>query len=154
MNKNLNLMKTIVVLLFVSSFSLILSFFGDYSGNAFNVIMAYAVGVLFWLGLIVGYILFFSLNKRRKKDKKFVYKFKSRPGIFVFFSNKYAFVIDIAMIAMLIFTVIFSFIPLMNYSLSVVSASILLFLIHMHCLLNGVNFKYILSITKERKSNV
>ena len=41
MEKLNNKMRTIIILLFISSFSLLLSFWGDYNGNVLNIIIAY-----------------------------------------------------------------------------------------------------------------
>ncbi len=145
-----NLMKAIIISLFTSSFSLILSYFGDYQGNIINVIMAYAVGVLFWLGLIIGYVLLFILSKHRKAKTKAK---KCKPGIIVFFSNKPAKIADLTMVGSLILTLAFTFIPFLSFGIETVFLAILVFSIHMHCLFNGVNFKYINSINK-RESKI
>lgn len=161
-------MNLIIVMLFISSFSLLLSFFGDYNGNAFNIIMAYAVGVLFWGLFIASYVLLAVLNSKRKKleaEKKeenvnnteehsnryAASRKKSRkPGIITFCSNKYAMIFDILMILMLILTVVFSFIPALS-SIAVICFAVLIFSIHMHCVLNGVNFRYIHNRKGEQK---
>lgn len=153
MTLDIKLIKAVIISLFISSFSLLLSFFGDYSGNAFNIIMAYAVGILFWAGLIVGYVLLLIINSHRKKQMNASKKNtsavrKSRPGIIVFLSNKYAFIADLTMGVTFILTIVFLFIPLFNYGLAVVFGSVLLFSIHMHCLFNGMNFKYINTLNK------
>lgn len=144
-------MKAIIISLFTSSFSLILSYFGDYQGNIINVIMAYAVGVLFWLGLIIGYVLLFILSKHRKAKTK---PKKSKPGIIVFFSNKPAKIADLTMVGSLILTLVFTFIPFLSFGIEIVFLAILVFSIHMHCLFNGVNFKYINSIINKRESKI
>lgn len=146
-----NLMKAIIISLFTSSFSLILSYFGDYQGNIINIIMAYAVGVLFWLGLIIGYVLLFILSKHRKAKTK---PKKCKPGIIVFFSNKPAKIADLTMVGSLILTLVFTFIPFLRFGIEIVFLSILVFSIHMHCLFNGVNFKYINSIINKRESKI
>lgn len=158
MRRDIKLFKITCILLAVSSFSLLLSFFGDYGGNAFNVVMAALTGILFWACLIAGYALFAVINSHRKKyvkAKKSSVSERNRkrlPGIICFFSNKYAIVADFAMILFFILTLVFIFIPFLNQSIAVIAIAILLFSVHMHCILNGMNFRYILQITKESRN--
>lgn len=156
MKKDISLMKIVIILLFISSFSLILSLFGDYSGNAFNIIMAYAVGVLFWGGLIAGYAILAVINSHRKNSPvNKTDRSADRVGIISFFSNRIAIIFDCAMPVLLILAIVFMFIPINNQVLTVIIYSLLVFSIHMHCLFNGMNFKYIKSIKKkESRINV
>lgn len=150
MKKDIVLMKTVIVLLFISSFSLILSLFGDYNGNVLNVVMAYAVGVLFWGGLIAGYVLLLIINSHRKKT--LVSKTDNsagRVGIISFFTNKIAIICDCAIPVLLILMIIFIFFPLNNQVITVIIYSLLVFSLHMHCVFNGLNFKYIKSVKKK-----
>ncbi len=146
-----------IIMLFISSFSILLSFFGSYDGGIFALIMAYAVGILFWGFLILGYIMFAIVNSKRKKSEKNSSNkserkriTKEKPGIICFFSNKAAMYFDFIMIISFVLTVVFSFIPILNKALCVVFMAILVFSIHMHCILNGVNFKYIYIISNRR----
>lgn len=135
------LMKLVFVLLFISSFSLILVLFGDYEGELINKICAYLVGICFWGGLIAGYILFGVINSKRKKKKESA---KKRPGVICFFSNKYAKVFDILFVISLILSVVFMFIPALNQGIVLVLfISVCVFSLHMHSILNGVNYEYI-----------
>lgn len=65
MEKLTSKMRAIIILLFISSFSLLLSFFGDYNGNLFNKIIAYTIPVLFWGGMIAAYVMLYKFNKKR-----------------------------------------------------------------------------------------
>lgn len=150
MKKDITLMKMVILLLFMSSFSLILSLFGDYNGNTFNIIMAYAVGVLFWGGLIAGYALLAVINSHRKNcSANKTDTSAGRAGIISFFSDRIAMIFDCAMPVLLILTIVFMFIPFDNPVLTVIVYSLLAFSIHMHCLFNGMNFKYIKSMKKK-----
>lgn len=143
-------MKAVFVSLFVSSFSILLSFFGDYNGTTANVIAAYAVGILFWLFLIVGYVLLGVINSHRKKA---VENKKGKPGIIRFFSNKKAKIFDIAMIVLFVLVLICELVPKIDDNIAVVLMAILLFTIHMHCVLNGVNFNYLSGSLKDKKES-
>lgn len=152
-------MKLVIISLFISSFSLLLSFFGSYSGNAFNFIMALMTGILFWLGLIAGYVFLIIVNTHRnqtvkagKYDLSESKRQKAKPGIICFLSNKYAAVADAAMVLFLILSLVFLFIPALNQGIALVFVSFFLFSLHMHCILNGVNFRYINSIDKKESS--
>ena len=68
MEKLNNKMRTIIILLFISSFSLLLSFWGDYNGNVLNIIIAYAIPILFWGGMILAYVMLYQFNNQYQKD--------------------------------------------------------------------------------------
>ncbi len=152
MKKDILLMKLVVSLLMVSSVSILFAIFADVDGNTANVIMAYAGAGLFWLTLIAGYVLLGVVSGHRKKyDNTQKYsqghmKVSSRPGAFCFFSNKLAMIADIAMLASFVITLMFIFIPSFNQNVAVFFVAILIFSVHMHCILNGVNFRYIKSL--------
>lgn len=149
--------KLIIVLLFISSFSLLFSLFGDYNGNFFNVLFGYAMPVLFLGFMAAAYVMLFFVNKERKIVQKKEHisspsarhnNSKSRPtkglpGAIRIFSNKYATIFDLLSALFLVLTIVFSFIPLTQDEVSIICLSVLVFCLHMHCLLNGVNFTYI-----------
>lgn len=154
MKKDIILMKLVVLFLAISSFSLILVPFSDYDGSAFNVVTAIIAGVLFWLFLILGYLVFAGIAKHRKVyEKKATSSNKGRlsradnkkkPGIVCFFSNKFAMIADIVLIASFILTLVMVlFIPQTPQVIQIILISLLLFSLHMHCVLNGINFRYI-----------
>lgn len=108
---------------------------------------------MFWLFLIVGYVVFAIISKHRKNYEKLnrvrgtrPVRTKSRNGMFCFFSNKYAMIADIVMVVSLIITLVFMFIPTLNQNVAVFFVAILIYAVHMHAILNGVNFRYIKSL--------
>ncbi len=142
-----NMMGIIIACLFVSSFSIFLVFAGDYQGELINKICAYAMGIAFWLGLLVGYAVFIVFNKKRKQDTDT--KMKQRPGIVCFFSNRYATFFDVLLAISLIVTIVCLIVP--SYEVIMITAlSLCLFSFHMHSILNGINFKYLTEVQKER----
>lgn len=153
MKKDITLMKLTIALLFVSSFSLLFSIFANYEGSAFQVALGYVGSALFWLCLVLGYVLFGIVSKHRKdsgatlKASHFSKK-SNKPGIICFCSNRFAAIADLLMIISFILSLIFIFIPSLNQNVAVVFVAILVFSIHMHGILNGVNFTYITSLTK------
>ncbi len=139
------MMWWIWICLFISSFSLLFSFGGDFNGSTMNKIFAYATGLGFWLGLLIGYILLFVLNRNRKRYDNTA--LTRRAGIICFFSNRYATVFDILLAVSLIVTVLF-FVLLSYHSEAIIALCICLFSLHMHIILNGINFQYIYSDKK------
>lgn len=159
MEKLNNKMRTIIILLFISSFSLLLSFWGDYNGNVLNIIIAYAIPILFWGGMILAYVMLYQFNKQRIKNaeaektlnnnserthNRIMRPTRFMPGALRIISNKYATIFDFLSIIFLILVIVLSFIPNVNQVIVIVCLSVLVFSLQMHCLLNGVNFTYIL----------
>lgn len=159
MEKLNNKMRTIIILLFISSFSLLLSFWGDYNGNVLNIIIAYAIPILFWGGMILAYVMLYQFNKQRIKNSeaekplnnnserthnRIMRPTRFMPGALRIISNKYATIFDFLSLIFLILVIVLSFIPNVNQVIVIVCLSVLVFSLQMHCLLNGVNFTYIL----------
>lgn len=152
-------MKLVVLFLAISSFSLVLVPFSDYEGNTINAVTAIIAGVLFWLFLILGYLVFSRIAKHRRLYEKKATSSdngrfsradnKKKPGIICFFSNIFALVADIVLILSFILTlVIIIFIPTTSLVIQIILISLLLFSLHMHCVLNGINFRYIRELSK------
>lgn len=143
MKKEKKLIKRTVLFLLISSAALLLTAVGDYRGEWWNVVAAIAVGVLFWLFLILGYVSFWKLSKARKQqEKKNRSVSRGKPGIIVFFSNRYATAADIAMAVSLIVVIISQFVPV-GEIISLAAAAVFVFSAQMHCILNGINYKYV-----------
>ena len=147
------------MLLAVSSLSLCFAAFGSYDASAFRTVLTVLLALLFWVCLIAGYVLLFVISGHRKKyeknasrDNRRKAKSGSRPGIICFFSNRAAVIADFAMIGFFILNLVFMFIPGVSRTFSYISLSLLVFAIHMHCILNGVNFEYIEKQAKSKAS--
>ena len=116
-----------IVCFTISSASFILIPISDFNGTKIERILAYMVGILFWLG-----------RMRRKVG----YKKYRIPGLFCFFNNKIGKICDIAMLISLI-VIIAAKILLKDYNLLwPVMLSIAMFLIFMHSIINGNNYSY------------
>lgn len=142
------LMKGAIIALTISPLSILLTFWGDYNGTALNVIIAYMIGVLFWAGLVAGCVMLFFVNKHRKSDDSFRPK-KKKPGVISFFSNQQAMLVDILMVILFVLFLVFLFVPWFNQGVTVVLMAGFLFAFNMHCVLNGVNFRYIQYLGKK-----
>lgn len=156
MNRDKRLMKFVFISLVISSFSLVLSIFADFNGNFFQIFIAYFSGVLFWLFLIVGYVLLFIISRDRKNTSEINYVNKKDKkwktvGIINFFSNTKAKEADIFMIIFLICLILCLVIPIFDNNIAMIILSLFLFCFHLHCILNGINYKYVCSLNKKRR---
>lgn len=103
-------------------------------------------GAMFWLGLI-GTVFFASLiNYFRSKDKLFnkAAEKYNKLGLTHFFQNLPAKIFDsLLIIALIGFILSFVF----NFTLSVkfIFISAIIFSFGMHCMLNGINFVYVMN---------
>ena len=110
-------------------------------------------GILFWIGLVSGSVLLVIVNSLRKeffKKNDISYKNtkKSRPGIFRFFSNRLAMIVDIICGAAFLGTVI-SMIATRGYGyICYPFISLTVFSFVLHCIFNGKNFDFILNKSK------
>ena len=143
-------MRAVIALLALSSLSLCLVAFGSYDASAFRAVFTVLIAILFWACLIAGYVLLYIISKHRKeyernvpRDKRRQAKTKKRPGILCFFSNPAASAADFAMIGLFILDLVFMFIPGISRTINFILLAFLVFAIHMHCILNGINFEYI-----------
>lgn len=115
------------------------------------------IAILFWLFAVSGYSTMFLANKRRKK---FLYRRfgrdiqeNFRPGIFCFFSNPLAKIIDIAAISLLLVFGGIVCTPLKNTYFAVVLLSLLIWAANMHCLFNSRTFRITKYKYKEKRGS-
>ena len=73
-----------VISFLISALSFILIPFSNFEGTKLQKAIAYMVGFIFWIGLIVGLILTHYLGKIRQKHN---YRKYVLPGILCFFKN-------------------------------------------------------------------
>lgn len=141
------LFRLSVLFFFISSFSVIFTFWGDYNGTTMNYIFALMTGILFWGGLILGIIFIALVNSKRKEyEKRNNISNKKKVGAFSFFSNKPAFISDVLMILFFVLTLLFLFVPFFSKSIALINISIFLFALYCHCMFNGRNYIYIKNI--------
>lgn len=123
----------------ISAFSFMLIPLSDFRGTSLQKTMAYMIGALFWLGLIMGLIITLKLSQIRKKNSKKKYKY---PGAICFFKNKQAIFCDISMGISIILLVIFQKLFGTYHIVSIILLSIAIFLVYIHSIVNGNNFSY------------
>lgn len=163
MAKEIQLMKRTILFLLIASLLLLCAVFVD-TENAVVKVITNIGALLCWVFLVIGYICFYQFSKRRKEregQERFGSRNEKKPGAIVFFANEYAKKADITMVLSLIVSVVLTIVkqvilssdPMFSNLLfefvSVLSFAIFLFAAQMHCIFNGVNFRYYLSLKRE-----
>lgn len=138
-NKYCNVLLYSVISFLISALSFILIPFSNFEGSKIQKALAYTVGFIFWIGLIVGLILTHYLGKKRQKHH---YREHYLPGIFCFFKNKKSRACDILMIISAIaYIVVKTSFPDKIFVMSI-SLSLLVFSVYIHSVLNGNNYAF------------
>lgn len=109
-----------------------------------NRILTICAGLFFWLGLMGTLTMALVINRNRKIDKKFKKEFPKlkQLGIIHFFQNKYACIADVAMFISLVGFLI-SELWINVLFVSFFFLAVFVFSFGMHCMLNGINYKYL-----------
>lgn len=109
-----------------------------------NILSTVFTGLTFWVGLIGSILIMIWINQRRKKDSCFnkLHPNAKQLGVVHFFQNKSAACADTAMFVALLGLIITKLtadsiiVPFMFLAAFV-------FLFGMHCMLNGICYKYL-----------
>lgn len=115
--------------------------FADFNVSGFRRAAAYAVGVVFWAGALLGTVFLAVLGGIRKKDKRSG-SIKGMPGILSFFRTKQGKLADMIMIPAVVTAAAVSFTRAAEQPVRFVLWSAALFLIVLHSALNGKNYIY------------
>ncbi len=111
---------------------------------------SYILGALFWIGLIIGQVMFWISDFTRKNTEE-----KSESvsflewGALSFFRNNESKIADVILIVSVILILILIVFKISNTWLIVLSLAILFMSFNLHCMLNGVNYSYIKNNHKE-----
>lgn len=107
-------------------------------------ILLYCTGASFWIGIIGTIFMAVKINYCRKVHIQFnEQNIKLKQfGLFHFFQNKKAMIADILLLVSIIGIVI-NKIMIKNIFVLFIFSSELLYSFGMHCMLNGINYKYI-----------
>ncbi len=150
-------MKRTIIFLLISSVALLCAVF-DNVDNGVAKSISFIGGMLFFLFLLLGYLMFYRFSQFRKQNTDRDKVNKGKPGIIVFFSNPQAKKADFAMITSFIISLVTLIIGQVNGDIhaiflfnliSVLSSAVFIFAIQMHAILNGVNYRYYLSLKRE-----
>ena len=98
----------------------------------------YILGIIFWAGLLLGFVFVFLINRKRKKERDQ----RGTPLIW-FFQNPIAIVLDILLILSTGGLLFVLFIKGMNRWVSAAITFTFVFSLEMHGMFNGENFKHI-----------
>lgn len=116
------------------------------------------LGIILWLGAIVGYTSIHLANKERrvyitKRLKKDV-NMNCRCGMFTFFANLPATVFDVAMVSSFLIFFIISYTKYKSSYLAYFLLFLFILSLNMHCLFNGRIYKAIqIKQTRREKSH-
>lgn len=135
-----------LICLGISSFSILGVVNASYDENYGSKALAITVAVAFWAGLIIGYVLLIMLNKNRRASAVKIGRFKTggcQFGIFKFFRNKEAIIADVIMLLSLVLFIIFRILDNVSVYLDLTVIALLIYSFHLHCILNGQNYRYI-----------
>lgn len=128
----------------ISSLSVLLMPFGDFSGNGGQKALGYVCGVVFWLFLAAGALaLKFTYRKLKAEGQEDSTAEKGRPAIFTFFSSRPAAAADIVLAVSFLWNILSAAGIIKLEFLNIVSASALFMSFHLHYMLNGKAFAYI-----------
>lgn len=151
MKSDINKFKAVLVLLTVSPLSLLILLFLSFEGDSVSIPLICITEVIFWGCMVAGYALLAMINKSRKSKIKGKQTLKkAKPGVICFFSNRFAIVFDMIMGLSFVLTIIFWIFPVLNCAV-IETFAVFLFSLHMHSIFNGVNYKYIKSISDKKE---
>lgn len=135
-----------VFFLFCSSASVFLLPFTsmeELSNDTKDILSPSVIGGIFWIGILIGYLLLLYENTQRKKELKKNGKVKRAiPGAFQIFRNKKAMMIDCIFIISLLGLIICQSVTIIKPNLGYTMIFLVLFSFHLHCYINGENYKY------------
>ena len=135
-----------IISFFVSSATALLLPFALFEGAEQQRSIAYSLGAVFWVGLIIGIFSMLLIDKNRKKKRQ-----RNSLPFIRFFRNKEALVFDSMFIISIVGVVILLFTRGVNQWLSSTIIFMFLFSLEMHCIFNGENYQYIKFLNKKSK---
>lgn len=109
-----------------------------------TILITYCSGAGFWIGLIGTSFMVLIINQSCKASVRFneLYGDKKQFGIIHFFQNMEAKIMDVLMFVSL-FTIIIAKVCNAELQLIYIIFAVFVFSFGMHCMLNGLNYKYI-----------
>ena len=151
MKSDINKFIAVLILLIISPLSLLILPFLSFEGDSVNIPLICITEVIFWGFMIAGYVLLAMINKSRKSKIRGKQAIKmTNPGVICFFSNRFAIVFDMIMALSFVLTIIFWIFPVLNCAV-IETFAVFLLSLHMHSIFNGVNYKYIKSISDKKE---
>ena len=133
----------ILICLILSSSIALLVPFVNFNEDGTGKIIGYVAGVIFWIGLIAGLLVYGLVTNKCKKRHAFDKMDKKRIGLISFFSNFEAKIADIIFVLALVINIVLFFINGSNMWIDAIAAFILLVSFHCHYVFNGKTYQYI-----------
>lgn len=107
-------------------------------------VFGFATGILFWIGLLAGTVLFIVSWLKVRSEAGYKKKSEQRRlGCISFFRSKVAAVADIICILMIIATIVGNFVTAFPYLVNVIIMFLLIFTLCLHCIFNGKVYRYL-----------
>lgn len=156
LSKEKKVMERAILFLLISSLMLLCAVF-DSVDSALAKSISFIGGLLFFLFLLLGYVMFYRFSSARKQNSDPTAKRNGKPGMIVFFSHPLAKKADIVMIISFVISLVMLIIGQVNDAIhgnflfnliSVLSSAVFIFAIQMHAILNGVNYRYYMELKK------
>lgn len=137
------MMYTYITFLFILALGISLMPIGSVMKEK-TMIMIYISGAFFWLGFIGIFAILWKINRCRKNSYEFHQYVRNTKqfGLICFFQNKEAFVVDMIMFFSLIGFIITK-LCISEIIVCFAFFAIFVFAFGMHCMLNGINYKYL-----------
>lgn len=109
-----------------------------------TMLLMYLSGAAFWIGIIGTVYMTFKINRSRKGSYRFNEQFGNQKqfGLIHFFQNKEAMLVDVCMFISIIGFIIAK-ICSSHLVVSFIFLALFVFTFGMHCLLNGINYRYL-----------
>lgn len=129
--------------------------FVSIEGTMIQKTLAYIIAFLFWISIIFEIVLVrLSDKERRKSGKRFYIRRKinqSPIGMFSFFKNKEAIVVDIIFIISIVSIVIIICMHAKASWIIISVVSIFILSFNLHCILNGRNYRYLKELKNKKE---
>lgn len=135
------------VCMMISSLSVLGMPFVDFESGGAAQLAGYAMGLVFWLFLAAGFVFYRLTYKTLGKSVRI--SDKERPAILKFFSNRPAIAADVLLIVSIVWNVFSAAGMIKMQLLNAVFASLIFIAFHMHYMLNGKAFEYMIRNLKK-----
>lgn len=151
LRKKKHMLQIYAVFLFIWSFSVLLMPIASAVKDTTRILLVVS-GMLFWFGAISTVGIAFYINQCRKRSSKLKKETveKERIGVLQFFRNKHAKMADIVMFVSGIGFILVRFLKDGSF-ITFAFLAVFVFSFGMHCMLNGINYKYLQLFIKKEK---
>lgn len=158
LDQRLKIYNIITIVLAFLEFILFLCIpFVNIDGSTAQQVGAYIIASCFWCCITAECVFIYLTAKIRKSLSK--KDFHSRtlkyayPGVFSFFKNKEAIIVDIVLYASAIILMIIVWVRVKNEWMVMINYSVFFLAFNLHCILNGKNYRYLKQYRTYKKEN-